>query len=373
MTRHVRTLPQHIPIPPRRFSHLHVDLVGPLPAAGGYKYLFTVIDRTTRWMEAVPLASTTADDCAGALIAAWVTRFGVPAAITSDRGPQFCGAIWRAFCATIGVQHITTTAYHPEGNGMVERLHRRLKDALRARCSGLDWPNHLPWVLLALRSAPREEDGFSPAQAVYGAPLALPADRQDTPPPERPLEQALETFRLTRDAATPRSTQHNTADSSAAPDAIPDALRTAERVLVRRDGHNTPLAPLYDGPYTVVQRGARFFKLQVGDRQDTVHVNRLKPFAAQQTPTATPPKRGRPRVRFSIPADQQAQMPGTVFPPIPPRRFFARPGSASTDQQRPQRLRRPPDRLGVDLWQAEVQGEPCGVPVQDPWSLNVFI
>ena len=129
-------------------------------------------------MEAVPLASTTA-------------------AITADRGPQFCGTIWRAFCATIRVQHITTTAYHPEGNGMVERLHRHLKDALRARCSGLDWPNHLPWVLLALRSAPWEEDGLSPAQAVYGAPLTLPADRPETPTPERPLEQAQETFRLT--------------------------------------------------------------------------------------------------------------------------------------------------------------------------------
>ena len=49
---------------------------------------------------------------------------------------------------------------------------------------------------------------------------------------------------------------------------------------------------------------------------------------------------------------------------------FARPGSAFTDDQR---LRQPPDRLVVDLWQAEVQGEPCGVPFQDPWSLNVFI
>ena len=74
-------------------------------------------------MEAVPLASTTADDCAGALIAAWVTQFGVPAAITLDRGPQFCGAIWHSFCATIGTQHIPTTDYHPEGNGLVKRLH----------------------------------------------------------------------------------------------------------------------------------------------------------------------------------------------------------------------------------------------------------
>ena len=145
---------------------------------------------------------------------------------------------------------------------MVERLHSRLKDALRARCSGLDWPNHLPWVLLALRSAPREEDGFSPAQAVYGAPLTLPADRPETPTPERPLEQALETLRLTRYAATLPATTHNPAAKSAMPDPIPEALKAADRVLVLRDGHNTPLAPLYDGPFTVVHRGARFFKLQ---------------------------------------------------------------------------------------------------------------
>ena len=144
------------------------------------------------------LASTTADDCAGALIAAWVTRFRVPAAITSDRGPQVSSAIWRSFCAAIGTQHIPTTAYHPEGNGLVKRL----KDTLRARCSGLDWPNHLPWVLLAMCSAPWEDDGFSPAQAVYGTLLTLTADRQDNTNSERPLEQALESFCIICDAAT---------------------------------------------------------------------------------------------------------------------------------------------------------------------------
>ena len=83
-------------------------------------------------MEAVPLASTSADDCAGALIVALVTRFGVPGAITSDRGPQFCGAIWRSFCATIGAQYIPTTAYHPKGNSLFKHLHRHLKDTLSA-------------------------------------------------------------------------------------------------------------------------------------------------------------------------------------------------------------------------------------------------
>ena len=117
------------------------------------------------------------------------------------------------------------------------------------------------------------------------------------------------------------------------------------------------LALLYDGPFTVISRNPHFFKLQMGDRQDTVHVQCLKPFAAQQVPTASPPKRGRPWVHFNIAADPPAQMPGTVFPPNPLRRFFARPRSTSTDHPR-----RPPEPLGVDLWQAEIQGEPCGVP-----------
>ncbi len=79
-----------------------------------------------------------------------------------------------------------------------------------------------------LRSAPREEDRFSPAQAVYGTPLTLPADRPETPTPKRPLEQALETLRLTRDAATPPATTHNPAAKSAPPEAIPEALKAAE-------------------------------------------------------------------------------------------------------------------------------------------------
>ncbi len=134
---------QAIPIPVHRFSHVHMDLVGLLAPSGGFRYLFTFIDRATRWIEVIPL-----DKTATALIAGWVTRFGVPASLTSDRGLQFSGAIWRELCHALGIGHISTTAYHPEGNGMVERTHRRLKDALRACFSGLDWANHLPWVLL---------------------------------------------------------------------------------------------------------------------------------------------------------------------------------------------------------------------------------
>ena len=89
----------------------------------------TMIDRSTRWVEVVLLSSTTASACADALVYGWISRFCVPAAITTDRGVQFTSAVWDVLCKRLGIQHITTTAYHPQFNWMVERFHWQLKDA----------------------------------------------------------------------------------------------------------------------------------------------------------------------------------------------------------------------------------------------------
>jgi transposase InsO family protein len=103
-----------------------------------------------------------------------VSRFGVLAVITSDRGAQFTSSLRAVLCILLNIQHNQTTAYHPQSNGMVEHFHRRLKDALLARCAMANWVNHLPWVLLGLLPAAREDDGSTPAQAVFGSPLILP-------------------------------------------------------------------------------------------------------------------------------------------------------------------------------------------------------
>ena len=63
---------------------------------------------------------------------------------------------------------------------MVERSHRQLKDALRA---GADWPSHLPWVLLGLLTAPKEDSSISSAELLYDAPLVLPGQLPGVPEP----------------------------------------------------------------------------------------------------------------------------------------------------------------------------------------------
>ena len=68
--RHVRSPLQEFQVPPRRFQHIHVDLVGPLPVSRGNTMLFTIVDRFTRWPEAIPMAAdTSAAACARVLVA----------------------------------------------------------------------------------------------------------------------------------------------------------------------------------------------------------------------------------------------------------------------------------------------------------------
>jgi hypothetical protein len=100
---------QPIPVPERRFTHAHVDIVGPLPtSAVGFSYLFTMVDRFTRRLEVVPIKSITAQQCVDIFIATWVARYGLPATITSDQGRQFTSALWTGLHKLLGVHLINT-------------------------------------------------------------------------------------------------------------------------------------------------------------------------------------------------------------------------------------------------------------------------
>jgi len=73
--KHVKASVPAIPVPSRRFSHVHIDIVGPLLSSLGYSYLLTMFDRTTRWPEAVPLSSISTEACMRGFISSWISRF----------------------------------------------------------------------------------------------------------------------------------------------------------------------------------------------------------------------------------------------------------------------------------------------------------
>jgi hypothetical protein len=77
-------------------------------------------------MEAIPLSETSTAACKKALTFTWISRFGVPEMITFDRGLQFTSNLWFQLSQMLKILHKQTTAYHPESNSAVKRLHRRL-------------------------------------------------------------------------------------------------------------------------------------------------------------------------------------------------------------------------------------------------------
>ena len=98
--------------------------------------------------------------------------------------------------------------------------------------------NNLPWVLLGIRTAPREDLGTSSAELVHGAPPTVPGDFIATPSVSEAPKTLLPALRVNVRSFMPTpTTRHGNKPSS-----IPVELRSSLFVFVRRDSHRPPLA-----------------------------------------------------------------------------------------------------------------------------------
>ena len=148
----------------------------------------------------------------------------------------------------MGMKRDMTTAYHPQHNGKIERWHRSLKNALRARLLGHHrWVPELPWVLLGFRSAPNLDTGVSPCLLVLGQQPVLPGQlvipRKEIADPTAFSERLA----LAMTAQVFNGNPWHGGDHSCRP--VPPSLKNTSSVLVRNDRLQGSLAPKYNGPF----------------------------------------------------------------------------------------------------------------------------
>lgn len=272
--RHTKSAPQSFSLPSNRFETVHIDIVGPLPPTSQLddvyhppaRYLLTIIDRCTGWLEATPLVNTTAPDVAHAFIQTWVARFGVPLYVVTDRGPQFESEFFYHVSQSVGFHRLRTTAYHPQANGKVERQHRIIKTILKAYNN--NWIKDLPLALLALHSAP-DENGISPFTLLTGEHLMIPRilTNKDIQPSEikTTIDDLLHSTLPKKSHATQNSY-------------IPKDLKSATHVWLRVDRVRRPLEAPYTGPFKVISQCPKYFTIELANGSpQTVSIDRLKP------------------------------------------------------------------------------------------------
>ena len=280
-----------------KFERIAVDIAGPFPKTdNGFVYILVIADYFTKFTEIFPLKNIEAETVAETMFRGWIKRYGCPQEIHSDQGSQFESQIFQEMCKLLQINKTRTTAYHPQSDGLIERMNRTIKEILAKYISvnQTDWDKFVDSVVFAYNSTIHDTTGITPYRMVFGEEIVLPVDlatekvnaEQSTIPKNqaeyvRELQRSLnEMYDIVRDVTNKlsfrqkryydrnvRSTNYDVGDL---------VRRSQPKVMI---GTKSKLARKWTGPWIIMQRLSDvLYKIQVSRRSKPVivHSDNLK-------------------------------------------------------------------------------------------------
>ena len=170
----------HQPVTTQGFpgEKIFIDLVGPFnPTMDNNRYILTIEDGWTRFVQAIPIPNKEAKTVAGALYNKYIATFGTPMEIHSDQGTEFTNRIMEELAKGFQIKKTHTPAYNPHSNA-VERFHKTLNQMLRTTLErdDLQWDKVLPALTLAFNTKVHCSTGLTPFFMTFGREAKLPLD-----------------------------------------------------------------------------------------------------------------------------------------------------------------------------------------------------
>ncbi|XP_067205351.1 uncharacterized protein [Linepithema humile] len=153
---------------------------------------------------------------------------------------------------------------------MVERLHRQLKAAIKSHETEA-WTQILPVILLGIRAAVKEDIGATPAELVFGETIRIPGQFLDQTSNEQPTDEFVRHLQEKMNKLRPHLRRHGHRSTFVHKD-----LATSEKVFVRHDCPTRALQQPYDGPFNVLSRNDKVYRLLVNGKPINVSIDRLK-------------------------------------------------------------------------------------------------
>lgn len=300
----VRKLPLgKMPIIHTPFDRVAVDIIGPIIPSSerGHRYIITMVDYATRYVEAKPLKSIKAEDVAEALWEIW-TRLGIPREILTDNGSQFVGSLANEVNRLLSVRGLRTTPRHAQCNGLVERFNGTIKNMLRHLCQEQprEWDRFIPALLFAIREVPQESLQFSPFELLYGRTVRGPIQiLKELWTKEKQTEETRTTFQYVIDLRNRIEETCEIARENLEKASVKHAkhfnkkakarkFEVGDKVLMLVSDKANKLQMLWKGPYVVVDRINQCdYKIAVGDHERIYHANILKLYVEREKQVET--------------------------------------------------------------------------------------
>ena len=275
------------------FQKVAIDIVGPVQLSDNKnRYILTLVDMATRWPEAIALKNITTQDVYEALLTIF-SRMGFPEEILSDNGPQFSSDMYKQVCELFNIKSSHSSIYHPQSNGMVERLNGTLKSMLRkvADEEPNNWDRFLPAILFAYREVPNETTAMSPYELLFGRKVRGPmsilrkilTNENTTEEGKTTYEYIIDlknriksglykTEAITKGKANKYKQYYDQR-------AREKDIQIGDKVLVLKPKKGNKLALYSEGPFTVTRKLSKFnVEIAKGHKRIVYHLNRLTKF-----------------------------------------------------------------------------------------------
>lgn len=286
------------------FEKVGIDLIGPFPRSkSGNRHVFVAVDYFTKWVITKASPNATTKELVDFFIKRIVLQHGAPVSLISDRGKCLTSDFAEKLFLALETNHLVTTAYHPQCNGLVERFNHTFAEMLSmyVDSSHDDWDESIDYVTFGYNTGRQESTGFSPFYLLYGREALLPIDvtlgNNPNPVALDESSQNVQQFvgRLSnireivkRRMLSVQNRQKKRYDKSHRT----KTYQVGEQVLVyrpiRKKGRSEKLLHRYYGPYRIIAR-INDLNYQVellfgrNKRRDCVHVDALKPFFTRKT------------------------------------------------------------------------------------------
>lgn len=281
-----------MPIIDTPFKRVGIDIVGPFNRSRkGNKYLLTICDYATRYPEAIPISNMRVDTVTNALLTVFA-RVGLPEEIVHDQGANFMSQVMASICKKLQITQLKSAIYHQQTNGVTERFHGTLKNAMRSLSEQerKSWDEYIPHFLFAYRDVPCQTTGFSPFQLLYGrqvrGPLSVIKQNWDTDVPEqKDIVTHLTDMRkritgLMKEANKNLENNQKKMKHHYDKDAVHREFEPGEQVLVFLPISASKLDSKWQGPYTVITKINKVnYLIKMHDKRKSrrvFHINMLK-------------------------------------------------------------------------------------------------